>query len=376
LELVKYAYLHAPKEFIKTLIELIDKQNQERDYLPVLDRLDRCWNEQLMSDLLNKAKDPALKPECMGQLLGELLKQGLTEAEDFAKSLIAFPLPSTDNEREKALIAARVLVENSDPSSWSFIWKLIQQDTSFGREVFELVAARHLFGIQLNLTEVQLADLYIWLVRQYPYDKDPDRINEPSAYTITFRDGIAGLKNITLLQLKERGTLQACTEIQRLIQELPDITWLGKTLIDAQTNMRRKTWQPLTPEKFLQFVISQEPSNSDLSNQINVIDQRTKKMEDEPKIENRISISNSPNSPINAPVGTSGVTNSSVINVNSDAKKGDNLGNLLAVIGILVAIVAIPLSMSVSGAFNEEFKEWFNRISSSKVEQQPVPKSE
>jgi hypothetical protein len=32
--------------------------------------------------------------------------------------------------------------------------------------------------------------------------------------------------------------------------------------------------------------------------------------------------------------------------------------------------------MSVSGAFNEEFKEWFNRISPFKVEQQPIPKSE
>lgn len=60
----------------------------------------------------------------------------------------------------------------------------------------------------------------------------------------------------------------------------------------------------------------------------------------------------------------------------SDAQKEVSWGNWLAIIGIIVAIVAIPLSMSVSGAFNEEFKEWFNRISPSKFEQQPVPKSE
>ena len=98
-------------------------------------------------------------------------------------------------------------------------------------------------------------------------------------------------------------------------------------------------------------------------------------MEDEPKIENNISISNSPNSPINAPVGTSGVTDSQVTVSGSDSKKGINWGNYLAVIGILVAIVAIPLSMSISGAFNEEFKQWFNRIFPSKVEQQSAPKS-
>jgi hypothetical protein len=94
-------------------------------------------------------------------------------------------------------------------------------------------------------------------------------------------------------------------------------------------------------------------------------------MEEEPKIENNIIISNSPNSPINAPIGTSGVTNSNVTIASSDAKKGISWGNWLAVTGILVAVVAIPLSMSVSGAFNEEFKEWFNRIFPANVEQHP-----
>ncbi|MEY4354850.1 MAG: hypothetical protein RLZZ609_3091 [Cyanobacteriota bacterium] len=307
---------------------------------------------------------------------GVLARASLTEAEVFAKNLIAFPLPSTDNERKKALIAARALVENSNPSSWSFIWALIQQDSSFGREVLELDAYRYSHGIQLNLTEIQLADLYIWLVHEYPYDEDRDHSNVVMDYSITARDGIARLRDGVLSQLRERGTLEAYTEIQRLTQELPDITWLGKILIDTRENMRRKTWQPMTPEEFLQFVISQEPSNFDLSNKIDVIDQRTKKMEDEPIIDNRISIINSPNSPINAPVGTSGLTNSNVTIASSDAKKRVNWGNWIAGIALFVSIAGIPLSMSVSGAFNEEFKEWFNRIFPSKVKQEPVPKSE
>ncbi|AMA10258.1 hypothetical protein AWQ23_13525 [Picosynechococcus sp. PCC 73109] len=110
---------------------------------------------------------------------------------------------------------------------------------------------------QFNLDEKQLADLYVWLVHQYPYEEDPDRSNGIS-YSITTRDNIVSLKSRVLTQLRERGTLEACTEIQRLIQELPDITWLGKILIDAQVNMRRKTWQPPTPEEFLQFVNKQQ----------------------------------------------------------------------------------------------------------------------
>ncbi|MDG2990449.1 hypothetical protein L3556_05805 [Candidatus Synechococcus calcipolaris G9] len=270
LEIARHAYLNASQEFIQTLIALINKENQEHSYLSVIDHLDRCWNEQLKLVLLEKAKDPSLKPKCIGQLLEELLKQGLNEAKDFARSLISLPLSLDENEREKALMASRVLVENSDPSSWSFIWTLIQQDSSFGREILELVAYRYSHGIQLNLAELQLADLYIWLVHEYPYNEDPEH-SEMIAYAVTARDGIARLRDSVLSQLKERGTQEACTEIQRLIQELPDITWLSKVLIDAQANMRRNTWKPSTPEQILQLVGSHQITNQNTHIQTGVL---------------------------------------------------------------------------------------------------------
>jgi hypothetical protein len=71
------------------------------------------------------------------------------------------------------------------------------------REVLELAAHRYSHGIQLKLAEVQLADLYIWLVHEYPYDEDPDHSNEVMAYSVTARDGIARLRDSVLSQLKE-----------------------------------------------------------------------------------------------------------------------------------------------------------------------------
>jgi len=371
LELAKYAYQNAPQTFTEILTSLIDKENEQHEYLFVINLLEKCWDEPLKLTLLSKATDAKLHPKCIGQLLEVLLKQDFAEAKDFAKSLISFPLPSNDKDRQKALIACRVLVENSDPSTWSFLWKFIQQNSTFGREVLELVAYRYSHGIQLNLTETQLADLYLWLVHQYPYDEDPDHSNEAMAYSVTARDGIARLRDSALAQLKELGTLQACFEIDRLVKELPEIEWLRKTLINARANMHRKTWQPLTQKEFLQFVIAQEPSNSE------VVERITKKMEDEPKIRNEINISNSPNSPINAPIGTSGVTNNQVTTTSdavSDTEKRINWGIWLAVIGLVVSIAGIPVGMAVSGAFNDEFKEWLNRVFSTEVEQQPVQK--
>jgi predicted NACHT family NTPase len=376
LELVKRAYLNAPEEFINTVIKLIDRHSQENQSLSLIYRLEKCWDERLQLAILEKAKDPTLKAECVGELLEELLKQGLTETKVFAQSLISLPLPSDKNEREKVLIAARILVENSDSDSWLFLWELIQQDSSFGREIFELVAERYSFGFPLNLTETQLADLYIWLVHQYPYNEDPDYSDEVMDHIMTARYGIGKLRNSVLQQLEKKGSLQACTEIQRIIQVLPNITWLGKRLINAQTNMRRITWKYPTPEEFIQLIISREPLNSDLSNQLDTIDQRTKKMEDEPKIDNRVdnsikisesyvkdlsvnNSSNSSDSSMNQPVS------------NSDSKKGINWGNWIGVISIILAILAI----FGNGLFNEEIKQWLNDFRSPQVEQQSTPQN-
>jgi hypothetical protein len=361
--------VNAPHESINTLLTLIDKENQEGADIFVIICFDKCWDEKLKLALLEKAKDPALKPKCTGKLLEELLKQGLAETRDFAKSLIFLPLPLVENDREKVLIAARVLIENPDPSSWSFIWSLIQQDTLFGREVLELVAYRYSHGIQLNLTETQLADLYVWLVCQYPFDEDPDYSNEVLAHCVTAREGMANLRDNVLTQLKERGTRQACDEIQSLIQKLPEISWLRRILIDAKANMRRKTWQPPTPAEILQLVVSQEPSNTDLSNKLDNIDRRTQKMADEPKVDQSVHITNSE---VSGGVNTgSGKIENKIESSNTKKEFGTKKEfDWKFWLSISITVTVALISVAASGVFNEEIKNFlFNRNTSPQIEQ-------
>lgn len=258
LELVRLAYLNAPNEVISTLIILINKENKEHNYKIILNRFARCWDERLSFVLLEKAKDKTLSPECTGQLIEELLKHESIESREFAKSLIVFPLPLVEHERERTIFACKVLVENADPSSWSLIWSIIQQDSAFGRKVIELVAYRYSHGVHLNLTEKQIADLYVWLVHQYPYNKDTDHSNDVLSHVVSTRECVANFRNSLLEQLKNFGTIQACFEVQRVAQELPELTWLKKTLLDAQNTMRRKTWNPPKPAEILQLVSNKE----------------------------------------------------------------------------------------------------------------------
>jgi predicted NACHT family NTPase len=282
LEMVKLVYLNAPDEAIDTLLTLIDKTNQENDYISAIDKFRKCWNDRLKLALLKKSKDNSLKPRFMGQLLQELLKYHCDEAREFAESLITIPLPLLEDDYERSIIAAKILVENSDSFTWASIWSVIHKNISFGRLVFERVANTHPMSILLNLDEIQLADLYIWLACQYPHSEDPDHSNEITAHFMSVRESLSELRDGVLQQLIDKGTLQSCIEIQRLIRELPHLSWLARRLSDAKENMRRHTWTPPQPEDILRLTLTQAPSTSDLLTPINEINQRTKQMAEQP----------------------------------------------------------------------------------------------
>lgn len=269
-ELVKRAYINAPSETLNTLVSILNKENEEHSYIFILNKFEKCWDEPFKAVLLEKARDTAIKSECMGQLLEELLKHKSIEAREFAKSLISIPLPLEEEAHQKAVVAGKVLVECAEPISWAVIWSAIQQDTDFGREVFETVTNRYVHGLHLKLTEKQLADLYIWLVCQYPHAEDPDHSNEVIAHNMGARESVANLRDSVLTQLRETGTFQACIEIERIADQFPKLTWLTRTLLNAQNVMRRKTWQPLKPEQILQ-IVSNKPKNQSTQIQAGVV---------------------------------------------------------------------------------------------------------
>ncbi len=261
-KLVEQAYINAPSETLNTLVFIIDKKNEEQhSEIFIFDKFERCWDERFKATLLKKAKNTVIKSKCMGQLLEELLKHESTEAREFAQTLLTCPRTS-EEAYQKAVVTAKILVEYAEPNSWIVVWSVIRQDTDFGREVFEEVANRHPRGIYLNLTEQQLAELYIWLVQQYPYIEDPDDDIEVLTHDLVIRENITSLRDGIREQLRDTGTSQACVEIERIIEQFPKLKWLKKTLLIAQDVMRRKSWQPLQPEQILQIVTNQSDNKS------------------------------------------------------------------------------------------------------------------
>jgi len=248
-ELVKLVYEHVPDDTIRALLIMIDKQNKEHDHIFITRKVECCWDDYLADALLKKAKDEKLKPECMGSLLGDLLNHNVDEAKVFAESLVPLPLPSSEDARNRAIVAARVLMIHANDAGWSVVGPAILEDTEFGREVISAVA-HNAESIWKRLTEDQLADLYIWLVRQYPHAEDP---KHDGAYIVEPRDRVTNWRNSILHHLKERGTHHACEAIQRISHKLPELDWLKWTLWEAQNNTRRCTWVPPQPADILKL---------------------------------------------------------------------------------------------------------------------------
>ncbi len=234
-DLVKLAYEKAPSEAIDTLTTLIDSENKNSNYIFATRQFKKCWDERLMSVVLERAKDSSIKPSCIGNLLEELLKRNYPPAKDYVKSLITYPLTSTEEVRKRAIIASQVLMINATSDLWSVFWSTLQQDKTFGREVLESTMGHYLRGEFFDLTEKQVADFYIWLTKEYPHDEDPV-FNSPIAHCVGTRESIGNLRDNILNMLREWGTPKACQEIRRIINHFPELNWLKVTLFNAQKN--------------------------------------------------------------------------------------------------------------------------------------------
>ncbi len=138
------------------------------------------------------------------------------------------------------------------------IWPAIQRDAVFGKEI--IISASHdYYGVprtqKLGLKEDQLADLFLWLVREYPYKED---IIHEEVFTPDQRDDIASFRDSILNRLKQKGTQEACNAIQRIIRELPELDWLKWKLFEAQIIFRQKTWKELRPSDIIALSINKQ----------------------------------------------------------------------------------------------------------------------
>ena len=244
-ELISLAYQHAPDEIIRSLMTIIDGENDRHNHISVIGRIEHCWDDRLAEALMTKVLSPEMKPDSVDSLINCLVRHGYEPAVDYVRTLITAPPPTEMRQRVIAMTAAEALLAYRPQAAWSHVWPAIQEDVKFGRDLFEKFAhlsRRDDFSrFAQHLPEEQIADLYLWLVRQYPYREDPQH---EGAHSVGARESIANFREGLLNHLKVRGTHAACEQIHRIAGELPDHKWMKWVLREAEENARRKTWAP------------------------------------------------------------------------------------------------------------------------------------
>ncbi|NEP33166.1 MULTISPECIES: hypothetical protein [unclassified Moorena] len=397
LELVKIVYSKARDQVCKTLDILIDQENQQFDSISRIRIFKKCWDKHLSDFILEKAQNKSIKPNCMGDLLEELIKHSSNEskekAREYLQTLSSLPLPLKKDERDRVMIALTLLFRYPTADRWSSIWSILEQEPNLGRDLIESVAYRYYSfpgHLELNLNEKQLADLYMWLVRQYPYHEDPDHSNGVR-YNVSPRDKVARLRDDILRQLENFGTPQACDQLERIFGKFPELRWLKQRLISARDTMRRKTWNALEPKDVIKTILYHDPIvsktvgdnqstyNIDLYNEggnvsiggkdiTNMVKKKTFNTDGGDVItnsnnKNRGSVNNSKTITTNK-IGKGKRNTIKVTDPKTNPSSGDLWNKILGIMTI-VGVVAGVIGLFGNGIFNEQIKRFLG------IDQQP-----
>ena len=251
--LVQLAYQKSPIQTISSLESMLGqaKHNQQ----PIgLERFVNCWDEDLNTLIVNQLIDQPEFSRYHESLLENLIERREANAIEFALNLIRQP-PAQNNgdsslEYQKVKIAARIILENADSTTWPSVWQIIEGDSELGREIIESISPIWLRDPKFALTEAQLADFYLWLTKQYP---DIERNNE-DFYLYQSADHVADLRRRIIDMFKKRGTPLACQEILRLSEGLPELPWLKQVHLEARNDMLKASWLPYEPRKVLDLI--------------------------------------------------------------------------------------------------------------------------
>lgn len=253
-KIIALAYKYAADEVISTLDALIDDDAERHNSLFINDLLVDCLDVRMREFLIGKAQQEGFSSKASDEILCFLMSHSDKTAKSYIKSKIKIPTQKAKNEKEEILSAVASLLQNADKADWEFVWDLICKDNEFGRSVVFKFHDNPLRGsVVLNeIDEVQLADLYIWLTKEFP----PEEYKRPEGGgTVTSDVSIGDWRDSVLRILMNKGTAEACRQIERVALVLPQYKWIKQyTLIEARRTATQKSWEPPEVKKLFKDI--------------------------------------------------------------------------------------------------------------------------
>ncbi len=262
-KLLSMAYHKCPKTLLRNVELLIEVDFNHARHNDVCDKLDGCWDNNMCETVLqsiSRLKFTSKQSSSICHILSLLLVQKYQPAIDYVKALAVLQ-SEEESDKIKKIAASIALMTGEVNGAWNILWHEINRDNNFGQELFleyACVSGNGNTNISHLLNETEIANLYIWMVKQFPSSENP-RLNE--SHFVGRRDSIVEFRDNLLSYLKNIGSVEACKAIEIIKLEFPEYLWLNRTLVIAKENTRRNIWEPLTIHEFYQMMSSPDIRN-------------------------------------------------------------------------------------------------------------------
>jgi hypothetical protein len=251
--IVAELYERAPTATLDALEGLLKYEQQFRTSSDILAKFKGLWDEPLCARMLAAVKvSKQINPSDLNLLLS-LLQHRHGETLTYATHRIASAATEADLEEQKtSAVIAGLLAEAGSGLAWDTIWPLLQRCDEYAALVLEQVASVPNQKFISSLNEQQLADLYLLIVRSFDIGPaDGQRLDESPddewIHKMGRADYFDSLRESLLSSLLGRCTEAACSELRRLVLELPHYVGLPGLALRAEQTLLEAAWIRPTP---------------------------------------------------------------------------------------------------------------------------------
>lgn len=240
--------------FRESVKKIVMREASSNDgHILILDSLNLLMSLDFAQEIYTFVKSQDIPIKGYINILGKLLRFGVSSVEDELKQFLALPISENPEERNKTILAINCLMANSKSGAWDIIFPILTKDKEFGKEVF-LNNKTISFGFERGeflgkLNESDLAKFYVWLVETFPYEED-----RHGGGWVGPKEEAEQLRSSALSSLIGRGTHEACDGIIYAISKLPQHKFLKTQLLEAQNRVRLTQWKSPSANGILNIV--------------------------------------------------------------------------------------------------------------------------
>ena len=250
-EQIAFIYRLDPKRVTNRLLEELRRQDKESGFALVFREFEKAWCRPLTVALSGLVVTAELQPRTTSAVLQFLAERDRTCTVIAVKRLLRGHGRSLSlSAHIRAIVSVALFTLPED--FWDKVWpSVVNADAATGQQLL-LENVQDLspgeLGILDKLTDHQIGELYLLLMKLFPPETDPqDKLGR--AHAVTSRHQMQRLRDGCTGMLVRRATDSSLEEIQRLTTRVPPSlrVWLGWSYAEALKNRLRSMWTAGAP---------------------------------------------------------------------------------------------------------------------------------